>query len=143
MACLKAERPITLLIPFSSYIILPLPIPFPPFLSLNAGNALVVPSVFQVSIAGDNCLPLRSTLSIYFFVAYAIKKENILTENVCIGCQSCLCTADGKWSCNTTSHCRPQDPAIDIDHRVLIMTIENLIGSKYFSKILFLFILIS
>ncbi|CAB3232359.1 unnamed protein product [Arctia plantaginis] len=46
-------------------------------------------------------------------------------ENVCLGCKTCSCDKDGYWHCKT-SHCHMQASAIDVDHRVLIMTIENL-----------------
>ncbi|XP_026728536.1 uncharacterized protein LOC113494413 [Trichoplusia ni] len=47
-------------------------------------------------------------------------------ENVCIGCKSCSCTAEGKWNCSSSQQCHTKDAELNIDHRVLVLVLENM-----------------
>ncbi|CAH0597072.1 unnamed protein product [Chrysodeixis includens] len=48
-------------------------------------------------------------------------------ENVCVGCKSCTCSSAGKWNCTSSAQCHSREVELNIDHRVLVLVLENMV----------------
>ncbi|XP_059055818.1 uncharacterized protein LOC131849721 [Achroia grisella] len=67
----------------------------------------------------------ESSSSIHQCVPFISRYTDCHKDNICLGCTECSCDEDGKWDCGSVQRCQSDD-IINIDHRVLMMTVENI-----------------
>ncbi|KAJ0171251.1 hypothetical protein K1T71_012801 [Dendrolimus kikuchii] len=69
--------------------------------------------VEKVESPYQQCLPFISSYS------------DCTKENVCMDCKTCSCDHLGNWNC-TDFHCASDDGTTDVNHRVLVIALNNL-----------------
>ncbi|KAH9629941.1 hypothetical protein HF086_017456 [Spodoptera exigua] len=60
-------------------------------------------------------------------IPYVSRYTNCNKDNVCLGCKSCACDSNGRWQCTTVASCHTRPAPLNIDHRVLVLVMGNLI----------------
>ncbi|XP_035452437.2 uncharacterized protein LOC118277651 [Spodoptera frugiperda] len=68
-------------------------------------------------------------------IPYVSRYTNCNKDNICLGCKTCACNADGRWQCTVAAPCHSKQPPLKIDHRVLGLVMGSLIESAHSKKV--------
>ncbi|KAF9411223.1 hypothetical protein HW555_009937 [Spodoptera exigua] len=68
-------------------------------------------------------------------IPYVSRYTNCNKDNVCLGCKNCACDGNGRWQCTTVASCHTRPAPLNIDHRVLVLVMGNLIESAHSKKV--------